>query len=354
MVGPFPDPVTGVSVANDRLKGYLIKKGLKVNYIDTNFYNMSSHQGAKLPVKQIFYFIKCYSQLFKIFFSHIVYITPGQTFFGIVKYAPFILVSMLLGKPYFIHLHGNFLGKEYSQLKGIKKRIFRFLISHARFGIALSPSLKENFRGLLKEEKITVIENFADDEVFLKDIGHKDFSILKILFLSNLIKEKGILDVLDALLVLKRKNIPFNAILAGQMEEEIKEKIREKIRELGAAVMYYPIVLGPLKTKVLQESNVFILPTYYSMEGQPISVLEAMASGNAVICTRIPGITDIANENQVMFVDKQSPEEIADKLLLLSENRDSFRAYASSNYHFADTRFRLEHFGEKIIDIFKR
>jgi glycosyltransferase involved in cell wall biosynthesis len=354
MIGPFPDPVTGVSVANDRLKSYLSKRGLKVNFIDTNFYNMSSHQGAKLPLKQIFHFIKRYSGLFKIFSSDIVYITPGQTFFGIVKYAPFILFALLLNKPYLIHLHGNYLGKEYLQLKGSRKYIFRFLISHARFGIALSHSLKENFKGLLQEDHITVIENFADKDLFLLDQESKEFSFPKVLFLSNLIKEKGILDVLDALIILKRKNVRFSAVLAGQMEEDIRGLLKEKLNELGPSVLYYPIVLGHLKTQVLREANVFILPTYYSMEGQPISVLEAMASGNTVICTRIPGITDIANENQVIFVDKQKPEEIATHLEALSQNMNKVKGFSLSNLQYADRRFRIEHFGEKIIDIFER
>jgi glycosyltransferase involved in cell wall biosynthesis len=143
-------------------------------------------------------------------------------------------------------------------------------------------------------------------------------------------------------------------VLAGQMEEEIKVLLKEKIHELGPSVLYYPVVLGALKNQVLRESNVFILPTYYSMEGQPISVLEAMASGNAVICTRIPGITDIANENQVIFVNKQQPEEIAAQLESLAQNMNKIKEYASSNFKYADSRFRLEHFGEKIIDIFNR
>jgi glycosyltransferase involved in cell wall biosynthesis len=283
-----------------------------------------------------------------------VYITPGQTFFGIVKYSPFILLALLLNKPYLIHLHGNYLGKEFMQLKGIKKNIFRFLISKARFGIALSHSLKENFKGLLKEDNIAVIENFADADLFISNSNQKDYQFPKILFLSNLIKEKGILDVLDALILMKRKNISFSAVLAGQMEEEIKELIKGKINELGESVKYYPVVLGELKKQVLSEANIFILPTYYSMEGQPISVLEAMASGNAVMCTRIPGITDIANENQVIFVDKQNPEEIAAHLEALSNNMNRIKEYSTTNFNFADSRFRIEHFGEKIIELFNR
>jgi glycosyltransferase involved in cell wall biosynthesis len=261
---------------------------------------------------------------------------------------------MLFNKPYVIHLHGNYLGKEYLQLKGIKRTVFRFLISHARFGIALSTSLKNNFAGLLKEDHIAVIENFADHDLFISGIESKNFQYPKVLFLSNLIKEKGILEVLDALLILKRKNIKFSAVLAGQIEDEIKVLIKEKIKELGNEVTYYPIVLGKEKIQVLRDANVFILPTYYGMEGQPISVLEAMASGNAVICTRIPGITDITNENQVIFVDKKNPDEIASQLEALSQNMNKVKEYAFTNYNYANSRFRIEHFGDKIIDIFKR
>ena len=41
-----------------------------------------------------------------------------------------------------------------------------------------------------------------------------------------------------------------------------------------------------------------MLPTYYKMEGQPISILEAMATGNVILTTRHAGIPDVVTDGK--------------------------------------------------------
>ncbi|HXA01674.1 MAG TPA: glycosyltransferase family 4 protein [Cytophagaceae bacterium] len=353
LIGPFPDPVNGVSVANINLKKYLLDKGLKVSHINTNFRNISSKQGEGLPLLQVGYFIRYYLQAFKVIFTNVVYITPGQTFFGVVKYAPFILTSLLFRKPYIIHIHGNHFGKEFENLHGIKKRVFAFLVSKAGMGIVLSQSLTKNFNGLLPVHKIRMVENFAEDVFFLSADPGKKYDKLRILYISNLIKEKGILDVLQSLILLKEKGIPFQAEIAGSIEKSIEKEFYEKILSLRDHVIYHKEAKGEVKKELLLNANVFILPTYYSMEGQPISILEAMASGNAVICTGLPGITDIINERNAIFVERQNPTQIAEKLEYLAINLPQLKEYGEYNAAFAKEKFRLDIFGEKIYQILK-
>ncbi|MFL5731030.1 MAG: glycosyltransferase family 4 protein, partial [Cytophagaceae bacterium] len=351
--GPFPDPVNGVSVANINLKNYLVSKGLNVSSINTNFRNVSSKQGEGLPLLQLLYFIKYYLQLYKILPSRVVYITPGQSFFGIVKYAPFIFICRLFRKPYLIHIHGNYLGKEYKKLQGLKRKIFRSLISGAHTGIALSPSLKSNFDDLLPDSRIRTVENFAED-LFFTGLGpEKNYGELRVLYMSNLIREKGILDVLDSLLILKKEAVPFQSEIAGHIEKTIEDLVREKLTLLGDQVRYYKEVRTALKKQVLVNANVFILPTYYSMEGQPISIIEAMASGNTIICTPLPGITDIINERNAIFVERENPAGIAGKLKELSKDLPRLRETGQYNATFAMERFRLDVFGGKIYELLK-
>ena len=53
---------------------------------------------------------------------------------------------------------------------------------------------------------------------------------------------------------------------------------------------YIGIVNGKAKKNLLEWGNVFVLPTFYKMEGQPISILEAMATKNLVVTTNHAGI----------------------------------------------------------------
>ena len=121
-------------------------------------------------------------KLVKIFNHKIIYITPGQTFFGVLKYTFFIILSSILNKQLIIHVHGNYLRKEYNSLSGFKRGVFYFLLSRFSKGILLSVSLKENLIPFIDESKIFIVKNnlldvikvtptyFSETKVVLKNI----------------------------------------------------------------------------------------------------------------------------------------------------------------------------------------
>ncbi|MFN3405107.1 MAG: glycosyltransferase family 4 protein [Cytophagaceae bacterium] len=352
IIGPFFPPLTGVSVVNHALKD-LLPKG-KVNTINTHKHiNLSSGQGSGFSLKKSVGFFSAYLQIGKIFRSDVVYLTPGQTFFGVLKYAPFIILSCLLRKPIIFHLHGNYLGREYEGLNGLKKYIFRFLISRSSEAIVLSEGFKQNFGPFIAADKIHVLKNFVTDEIADIDISEKDYSTLKLLYLSNLMKEKGILDFLDALAILKNRNINFQATIAGAIESDIVSEVEDRLSKLNGNVRYLHVVLGREKETVLKESNIFVLPTYYKMEGQPISLLEAMAAGNAVIVTRHAGIPEIVSERNGLFAEANNPEDLADKIISLFQS-ENLKQIGNNNKILINTAFRQDIFSKNISDIFNR
>ena len=279
-----------------------------------------------------------------------MYITPGQTFFGIAKYMLFILLSTLLNKELIIHVHGNFLGKQYDELKGFKKKFFYYLISKFTKGIVLSESLKNNLSPFLDTSKIFIVENFAEDFLFKylkKDINRN----LQIVYLSNLMEEKGILYLLDALAVLEERNIIYKAKIAGNIDESLKEKIVTKINKLENT-SYLGIVYKKEKKELLEWSNIFVLPTFYKMEGQPISILEALATKNVVIATNHAGIKDVITSNVNGYLVKpKSVESIVEPLLFLKENRDKIKEIAELNFEYFKNNFTVQKFKNKIIEI---
>jgi glycosyltransferase involved in cell wall biosynthesis len=353
IIGPFPDPIDGCSISNFTLCKNLDKRKIAYNTINTNTKIVSSKQGNTFSLKKAFLFFKVYIEFYKMFSSTIIYTTPGQTFFGILKYSPFYMLCKLLRKPYVIHVHGNHLGTEYKLLTGFKKKIFYYLVSSASAGIVLSQSLRLNFVGLLPENKVYVVENFAIDELYdtySSSLKVRDKPV--ILFLSNLIAEKGIIDVLDALIILKKANIKFKAYLAGKMESEFEKVINEKLQLIGDSVEYLGIVNGEKKYEVLNTSNIFLLPTYYKMEGQPISILEALAMGNIIISTKHAGIPDVLSNKNGFFVEKRNPEDIASTLTEIAKDiQQQIENFESFNISYAKNNFTEDLFSEKIMKI---
>ena len=345
-------------MANKIVYEYLPLKFKKysVSFINNNFPTIKEDLG-KFSWKKVLYYIKQY-KLYKIFRHDVLYLTPGQTFFGVIKYFPFIGLAVLLRKHIIIHIHGNYVHQAYINLSVLRKKIYHFILSQAHKGIVLSPTLKKNLTPFLANDSINILYNFVEDYLFDIDIKKKintNFSFLKIIFLSNLMEEKGIFDFVEALNILKKNNISFSATVAGGIDSKLQYQILKRFSELDNYISYLGIASGEEKKKILIDANVFVFPTFYKMEGQPIVILEAMATGNIIMTTKHAGIPDIFIENKNGFyIKKQSPYDIAEKLILLSENLSNYKYIALNNHLEAKRKYNLDKFISNLHEIIEK
>lgn len=355
VIGPMPEPTTGVSLANKVLVEGLRNEGsYQTKVINTSFAQFKEDLG-KFSLSKFFFYLKQNLYIFKVFSVDIVYITPGQTFFGLIKYYLYFMFTKLLGKELIIHIHGNYVGKEYSLLKGVKKKLFKYLLKKTSKGIVLSESLTGNMSPFISEDKIYVLYNFVEDYLFVEENSIKNkFKNNKprIIFLSNLMEEKGIFELLDALKILESKGFEYEAKIAGHIDANNKDRIQPYFDELKHT-KYCGVVRGSDKKDLLLWGNTFVLPTFYAMEGQPISILEAMATGNIVVTTQHAGIPDVfENEVNGYYVKKQNPQDLADKIIRSKSNSEVCNTMRLHNYNYAKNNYRVENFIKNIINIF--
>lgn len=352
IVGPFPEPISGVSIANKNVKKILDKsKNFTAQIINTTFPDFDENLG-KFSFKKFIYFFFINLKIYKVFNVEKVYITPGQTFFGILKYAPFIILSNLLNKELIIHVHGNFIKDQYKLLKGFKKKIYTFLISNFDKGIVLSNSLRDNLTPFLKNDNIFSIPNFAEDYLYTGQKVNVNIDEIKIIYLSNLMKEKGIIELLKALKILENEGVKFKAKIAGNIDEQTKGIVSSLLDKLNNTE-YLGVVKGIEKKKLLCWGNVFVLPTYYKMEGQPISIIEAMATYNVIVTTKHAGIPDLIEDNvNGFFVEKRNVNDLKERLLFLINNKKSIKEITLINKELFLYNFTLKKFQEKLLNIF--
>lgn len=350
LIGPFPEPISGVSLAN-KVVHDLLKKSTNFNPIVLNTsYPYFNEKIGRFTLKKLLFFFKLNINFVKIFKADIVYMTPGQTFFGVTKYSLFIILSKLLKKETIIHVHGNHLGECYKSLTGFKKKLFNYLVSSFSKGIVLSNSLRSNLNFFLEGKNIYALPNFAEDYLF-EDLVYKKIDKLHIVFLSNLMQEKGILVLLDALQELELKNISYEAKIAGNIDVELKDAIELKLKNLKFTE-YLGVVRGEEKKKLLAWSNTFVLPTFYKMEGQPISILEALATQNIIITTKHAGIPDVINTTNGFFVEKNNSKSLVEVFILASNNLKNIEKISLHNIGYFKDNYSIEKFKNNLISIF--
>lgn len=140
--------------------------------------------------------------------------------------------------------------------------------------------------------RITYVPNYVDGQTFSP---REDFDVprdrIVITYPRRLYAPRGLYAVLDILdEVLERyANVEFRFV--GKGFESDTKHVEKKIRKWGDRVKMYSMPPDRMND-VYRDSDISLVPTMYS-EGTSLSCLEALSSGNAVICTRVGGLTDL-------------------------------------------------------------
>lgn len=166
-------------------------------------------------------------------------------------------------------------------------------------------------------KKYAIIPNGINKELLQVKRQEGDY----ILFLSRIdTYTKGLDILLDAFKIVAEGFKDLRLILAGHeldSTERLFKSLPENIRE---RVSYAGFVRGEEKLKLLSGAKVFVLPSRH--EAHPVSVLEAMACGVAVIVSDIKELRYV-DENGLGLVFKSgSATSLADKLQTLLENEE--------------------------------
>lgn len=359
MIAPFSGVLNGQSIANQMVYSGLVKKYNTdcINTLKETKFTNKSEQGKFIFSKFFKVFIALFGELRQILSGEydVVYMTSGQSFLGFMRFTPYMLVCIIKRIPYYNHIHGGYFRVMYDSQGKLKQKLLDFFIKKSNGMIVLGESLKSMFHEIIPENKILVCENGVQDEIVAtkdeikeKIENYKNDTKKRVIYLSNLMIEKGILDLLKVSEKFSEDEIEFG--LAGAIEPKIKNIVEDYLNKYPNKIKYYGIVNGELKKKLLLENYIFILPTYYSNEGQPISILEAYATGCAVITDeKVGGIRDI-------FKDKKNGINIKNRNvddIFRAINNINELSYFESNYKTLNEKYTKNMFVERIIKILK-
>jgi len=137
-----------------------------------------------------------------------------------------------------------------------------------------------------------------------------------VLYVGWVIPEKGLLDLLDAL-VQVRKSVPDAKLrLVGPLfGREVFWQDQVKLRGLGDAVdMVGPVYDQNRLIHEMCEASVFVLPSH--AEGMPVALLEAMALGVPCLGSNVGGIPDLLALGEAgKIVEPHAPAQLANALV---------------------------------------
>ncbi len=173
-----------------------------------------------------------------------------------------------------------------------------------------------------------------------------------LLFVGSLKPHKNIFTLLQAFALLrKRHDIRQRLLIVGD-DARWKSLLIEECSRLGIrdTTDFVPYVSQELLPKVYAGAELLVMPS--TIEGFGLPVLEAMASGTPVVCSRAASLPEVAGDAALYF-DPASAEELADtieKLLSSSELQESLRAKGLERAR----QFTWEESTRKHVELYRR
>jgi glycosyltransferase involved in cell wall biosynthesis len=169
-----------------------------------------------------------------------------------------------------------------------------------------------------------------------------------ILFLGRLGPEKGVPQLVMALASLGSTS-GWRATLAG---DGAVNDTRARVERAGLSDrISVPGWVDSVRVEaLLRAANILVLPS--TSENLPMSVIEALAHGAAVICTPVGALPDIIeHERTGLFVEPGDVEGLASALGRLIEGPDLRRRLGEAGKAFHRTRLDIEVCAERLVAI---
>lgn len=225
-------------------------------------------------------------------------------------------LARLLGVPYVLHLHGGDYPNFWADDMSHRSRSIRAMFAGAARIIVLGESWRDFVAGRAPEaaSRITVIPNAAP-RPSRQHLGGGETT--HILFLGRINDQKGVPELGEALNNLRDLH-NWRATIAG---DGFVEAARAKAAEYGLShrVDIPGWVNGDRVSELLAGADILVLPSH--TENLPLSIIEAMASGLAVVATPVGAIPDIVHHDQTgLLVPVGDIEALANALRRLIED----------------------------------
>ncbi|UZS00186.1 glycosyltransferase family 4 protein [Chondrinema litorale] len=331
----------------------------QADHIDYFFVNVHGKENAlKKIIRLLTRYILFWKILKKVNYQ-LVHVNPSLDKKSFFRDALFTYLAIIAQKKILVFFRGWDEKFELSIHKSpIKKWIFLNTFGKSKYLLLLSRYFEPkvtNLAATLNASKVWFETTVADNSFLpLLDIHKKaEENPVNFLFLSRLVKEKGIFIALDAINEIQKKypDRKIHLYVGGDgpdlnlAKKYVTQHNIENIHFLG-------FVSGDQKGKLLLDCHVLLFPTFHG-EGLPNTVLEAMLYGMPVISRINAGIPDVVTHEKNGFITESlSYEKFAEFIdILISENQ-IYKKMVFENYDKAKNAYTSDVVKNRLLNIY--
>lgn len=283
LVGAFPPPVHGFSVANEAVEGNLKLKSLEAVRCD-----LSPGRGDHQLQRSFDFLQRLLKTLAVLMFSDVgmVYLAlsggPRQL---IDLFA--IAIARIKSRRIIIHHHSF---AYINQRKSLTDLVIRFAGRPATH-IVLCACMAQRLRTLYSGAAKSICLSNLALTLPLNDLEREQQGVRRtgplrsVGYLSNITVEKGFLTFIEVAERLQQSCPNVRAIVAGPFSDRESRQAYEFAVKRGVSLEYRGPVYGAAKQEFFSAIDILLFPTRYVNEAEPIVILEAISGGIPVVAT---------------------------------------------------------------------
>ncbi|NHF61388.1 glycosyltransferase family 4 protein [Flavobacteriaceae bacterium TP-CH-4] len=264
-------------------------------------------------------------------------------------YKDFLIVCLLklFRKKIIFHFHNK--GIKESKSNFIKNGLYRLTFENTQ-SILLAPQLYSDVSDYVHKENVYFCPNGIPDIEQDSPSSSRDITgdpVCRFLFLSNMMRQKGVFVLLEACALLDGMGLPFECHFVGAWSDISETEFNRAVSEKGlkGKVIAHGPKYGGEKIRFFKESDVFVFPTFYHNEAFPLVNLEAMQQGLPIISTPEGGIPEMILDGQTGFLTNQgNVSELAEKMIFLINSPGSRVAMGMAGRRLYEKCFTLSNF----------
>ena len=335
MVGSFPPPMHGMAAVNKAVRDRIVEADVNPIVIDVSANSLDrslAYRLGRLP--------KIAQGLVRLVFSRrlrdgTLYMSVSGGF-GQIYETCFLLLARLRRMRVYLHHHSFAYLDWPSCLTRILITVAGPKAVHVTQSRGMAARLKAQYSGVGRVVAISNVVYLLNYQV-KKRLLTRSFRTIG--FISNVSREKGIVEFLDLVEACEMEGLDIVAKIAGPFQDrDTEERVRERLATLKT-VEYVGPKYGQEKEEFFSTLDALIFPTLYTNETEGIVNHESMAHGVPVIAYGRGCIPEIVNSDCGLVIDPKKPFVPA-ALAQLKEWLGSQEIYSMAS-HSASQRFDI-------------
>jgi glycosyltransferase involved in cell wall biosynthesis len=212
----------------------------------------------------------------------------------------------------------------------------------------LSPSIGERLKDSGFVKRVFVIDNGVVAPEFQKRKKARIRQPVQLLYLGAISESKGFFRVLQLAKDLYRLNIRFSLNVVGEWTSSaFRQQAFDYIsnNRLMPYVQFLGVKLDDDRWRVIKQSH--LLLHFTDWDGQPLTIIEAMAAGVPTISTPVGAIPEMIEHNVDGFLIDRIDQSISIISELLADRMD-YDAISTTARRTFERRFTVEKYADKI------